>query len=274
MHTDDVVALALEMAGMDALPGDSAVYLPGEMGGRVLCGLDIGLAELSWAKEAGFTGVLAHHPMGGAARFDFHRVYRQHVGQMVAAGVGEAAARAAVEPFADEHRDLTLTQNVDHVPSFASLVGLPFLNLHQPLDEIGRVRYAEVFAGLPAGAAVGDLLAAVRAAFTEYRHLPESARIGMGADDAPVGRLAWSHAVGTNPGRAGADAYFGAGVDTLAVIHFRGDLTALRDRWAAEGKNLLVMGHLVADSVGINPFVAELESRGVEVTRCSGVLAP
>lgn len=274
MDTAQIVALALEMAGMESLPGDSAVHVEGSAIRKVLCGLDLGVPELAWAKAAGHDLALAHHPMGGRARLNFHQVYRDHIPQMVAAGVEEAAARAAVEPVADSQQDGALTANVDHVPSFAKLMGFPFLNLHQPLDEIGRLRYGEVFGSLPAAASVGDLFAAVRAAFTEYRHLPASLRIAMGSEEAPLGRLAWSHAAGTNPGRAGADAYFGAGVDTLVTIHFRDGLDSLRERWEGEGKNLLVMGHLVADSVGINPFLERLSDMGLAITRCSGVLPP
>ena len=211
MDTNQIVALALEMAGMATLPGDSTVHLHGEGIKRVLCGLDLGVPEISWAKSAGYDLALAHHPMGGAAQLDFHLVYRDHISQMVAAGVEEPAARQAVEPAADAQQDGALTKNIDHVPSFAKLLGIPFLNLHQPLDEIGRLRYQEVFDSLPPDATVGKLFAAVLGAFSEYRHLPASLRIAMGAMDAPLGKLAWSHAAGTNPGRAGADAYFGGG---------------------------------------------------------------
>jgi len=274
MNTSEIVALALEMAGMTTLPGDSAVHLDGRGIRRALVGLDLGVPELQWAKGEGFDLALAHHPMGGDARLGFHEVYRDHIPQMAKAGVPLADAQNAVLPEAERLKDAALTANIDHIPSFARLIGLPCLNLHQPLDEIGRNRYQAVFESLGSGAEVGELMGAVRGAFSEYRHLPASLRVSMGRADAPVGVLAWSHAAGTNPGRAGADAYFEAGVDTLALIHYRGDLGSLKERWGGEGKNLLVMGHLVADSVGINPFLTALERKGVGVERCSGVLAP
>jgi hypothetical protein len=39
------------------------------------------------------------------------------------------------------------------------------------------------------------------------------------------------------------------------------------DRLRADRKgNLIVTGHIVSDSVGINPFLRELENRGITVT--------
>ena len=51
----------------------------------------------------------------------------------------------------------------------------------------------------------------------------------------------------------------------MIYIHISAaDLEKLR----AEGKgNLIVTGHIVSDSLGINPFIHELEKMGVSVTR-------
>jgi len=58
MNTHDLMALALDMAGMQEMPLDSAIYVSGEDIRRVLIGIDIGAGEraLSMAKTLG------HHP--------------------------------------------------------------------------------------------------------------------------------------------------------------------------------------------------------------------
>jgi hypothetical protein len=55
----------------------------------------------------------------------------------------------------------------------------------------------------------------------------------------------------------------------VLYIHCAGEEVAkLRQR----GKgNLIVSGHIASDMVGINPYVAAIEARGVEVIRMSGL---
>jgi len=71
--------------------------------------------------------------------------------------------------------------------------------------------------------------------------------------------------------KAEARAYLTHGVDTICCIHF-----PLEDahRLADEGVrgNILVMGHIAGDSVGINPYIAQLRESGLEVTTFSGII--
>ncbi len=78
-------------------------------------------------------------------------------------------------------------------------------------------------------------------------------------------KLLFPHAAATNGGYEIAKTYFEYGVGTLIYIHISPvDLEKLRD----EGKgNLLVTGHIASDSLGINPFIHELEGRGLSVTK-------
>jgi methylmalonyl-CoA mutase cobalamin-binding subunit len=38
--------------------------------------------------------------------------------------------------------------------------------------------------------------------------------------------------------------------------------------------NIIVAGHMASDSIGINLIIKALETRGMEVIRMSGVIAP
>jgi hypothetical protein len=51
MNTDDIIKEALDLVNMRKLPADSAVYVPGDDIQNVLYGIDIGTAELLYAKE-------------------------------------------------------------------------------------------------------------------------------------------------------------------------------------------------------------------------------
>jgi hypothetical protein len=91
----------------------------------------------------------------------------------------------------------------------------------------------------------------------------------VGAVDAPLGRLAVVHGAGTNGGAAIASCYFKHGIGTVLYIHCNAEEVA-KLRQEAAG-NLIVSGHIASDLVGINRYVAQIESRGVEIVRMSGL---
>ncbi|MFQ6013283.1 MAG: hypothetical protein ACE5LS_06530, partial [Thermoplasmata archaeon] len=140
MDTDELMALALEMVGFTEVPADSQVHVPGTDLRRLLVGIDIGVGELLLAREQGFDGVIAHHPIGGHATVHFHHVLRRHADLMEEAGVPAEEAREAVEALSDPQETTHHAMNYDRIPAFARFLRLPFLNIHQPWDEMGRQR--------------------------------------------------------------------------------------------------------------------------------------
>ncbi|HEY7975120.1 MAG TPA: hypothetical protein VID72_07245 [Ktedonobacterales bacterium] len=269
--TARLMEMALEMAGWDSVPGDCAVYAPGARISHLLLGIDVGASELFMARQLGYHAVIAHHPAGYAG--PFWEVYRLHVGQMVAAGVPRAEAEAAVAERIAGFEAAAQRENYDHVASVARLLETPFLNIHSPLDEVGRrIMQATVDAALAANpaATVADLRAALLR-LPEFAAARTQMQVALGAWDAPAGRVVVSHGAYTNGGYHVARAYLTHGVNTVCSIHF-----PLEDaqRLAAEGVrgNILVMGHIAGDSVGINPYVARLRADGLEVTTFSGVI--
>lgn len=273
VSTDVMVQCALDMAGMRQLPGDSAVYVPGDGIRRLLVALDVGPAELLLARELGCDGVLAHHPAGGDAVVHFVDVLARHVDLMVEHGVPREEAKAAIAPLV---RRLTLqhhAQNYEQTPAVARLLGLPFLNLHLPLDEVGRRVIAETIerhcASLGREPLVQDVLDALLT-IPEFATAPMPPMVPVGAVDRPAGRIAVVHGAGTNGGAAVARAYFAHGVGTVLYLHLApAELEALHD---ARG-NVVVMGHLPGDLVGINRYLTVLAEYDVEIVRLIGVEA-
>lgn len=269
--TDDLMRIALDMAGWDSIPGDCAIYNPGTRISHVLMGIDAGAAELFMARQLGYHAVIAHHPQGYAG--PFWDVYHLHVGQMVAAGVPADVAEQAMAIRIAGFKAASQRENYDHAASVARLLEMPFLNIHSPLDEVGRgimQRAVDEQLARKPDSTVADMRDALM-------HLPEyaAARTQMqnplGAWDAPAGRVIISHGAYTNGGYPVARAYLTHGVNTVCCIHF-----PLEDaqRLASEGiqGNILVMGHIAGDSVGINPYVARLRESGLEVTTFSGII--
>ena len=269
--TEHLMHVALEMAGWDAIPGDCAIYNPGTRISHVLMGIDVGVAELFMARQLGYHAVIAHHPAGYAG--PFWDVYHLHVNQMVAAGVPAAVAEQAVAARIEGFKAAAQRENYDHAASVARLLEMPFLNIHSPLDEVGR-RIMQQAVDDQLASKSDSTVADVRDALLK---LPEfaAARTQMqnplGSWDAPAGKVVVSHGAYTNGAYPVARAYLTNGVQTVCCIHF-----PLEDaqRLAAEGVqgNILVMGHIAGDSVGINPYVARLRESGLEVTTFSGII--
>ncbi len=272
LSTDEIMRIALDMADMLHAPADSAIYVEGSNLQKVMFGIDIGAAELMLAKELGCDGVIGHHPVGGTATLNFPEVLTRHVELMVEHGVPTPVARDAIQAMLTRALLRSQAANFDHVPSVARLLNLPFLNVHLPLDEVGRRMMVETIdthlQTLDRDPLVQDAIDALNG-MPEFANAQTRIMVPVGAVDRPLGRIAIVHGAGTNGGYPVAKAYFDSGIDTVLYIHVAPE-EAQRLRADTNG-NLIVSGHISSDMIGINPFVAKLEEAGVEVIRMSGL---
>ena len=272
ISTGQLVELALEMAGTDELPADSAVYIAGSGLEKLMFGIDIGPAELLLARDLGCDGVIAHHPAGGSAMLRFPEVLSRQIELMVEHGVPDAVAVETVQPMLTRATMGAHAANFDRTPSVARLLRMPFLNMHLPLDEVGRqimvAAIDEHLVGLDHAPTVQDAIDALLT-IPELAEAATPIMVPVGAVDSPLGKLAVVHGAGTNGGAAVAEVYFAHGVGTVLYIHCAGD-EVRRLREGGHG-NLIVSGHISSDMIGINRYVAEIEARGVEVVRVSGL---
>jgi len=142
---------------------------------------------------------------------------------------------------------------------------MPYMNIHTPLDEVGRKTMSEkIDSRIRNDSTVQDVVSALKE-LTEFRNAVTEIKIRQGKAENPAGRVVVSHGAGTNGGYEIANTYFKYGIGTVVYIHISpGDLEKLR---AEKKGNLIVTGHIASDSVGINPFIHELEKRNVSVTR-------
>jgi len=272
VNTERLMSIALEMAGLNEVPGDSAIHYPGDGIERVLIGIDLKQAELKIAKDLGFDCAIAHHPSAGRSILHYHEVLHRHVDQMVRAGVPKDRARSTMEKTIESRRVLASMQNYDHAPSIAKLLEMPYMNIHTPLDEIGRRRLATVVEAFEPDRTVDELVETLRSTFGEFRSAETKIEVRVGKGAHRVGRAVMSHGAGTNGGYPVAKAYFDHGIDTVLYIHCRPeDGERLRGEVGDE-KTLIVTGHIASDSIGINPYVDRLRSEGLDVTTFSGIL--
>ena len=265
MNTEEIMELALKLAGLKEVPEDSAIYVSGDNIRKILFGIDAGIPELLLAKRLGFDAVIAHHPQGGTATIEFHQVFKRHIQQMVTAGVPREEAEKAVKKRLEELEVEAHTRNYGHVVDVAGLLELPYMNIHTPLDEVGRKIMTErINSRIRRNSTVQDVVSALKE-LPEFRKAVTEIIIRLGKAENSAGKVVVSHGAGTNGGYEVAKTYFRYGVGTVVYIHIRsGDLGKLK---AEKRGNLIVTGHIASDSVGINPLIHELERRNVSVRR-------
>jgi putative NIF3 family GTP cyclohydrolase 1 type 2 len=265
ISTQEIMDLALELSGLQSVPADSAILTEGENIRSILFGIDAGAAELQIAKDRGYDAVISHHPSGGSAVVEFHRVFSRHVQQMTEAGVPDAVAEQAVRSKATSLEVEGHTRNYNHVADVARLMKIPYMNIHTPLDELGRrIMIDQINDECDEDSPVREVVSALER-LPEFSSAATRIELRLGNPTNRAGNIVVSHGAGTNGGYEIAKTYFQHSVDTLVYIHVSPqDLEKLR---ADRKGNLIVTGHVASDSVGINPLIRELENRGIHVTK-------
>ena len=285
VSTEDLMRMALELAGLSDVPQDSGIHVPGKGIQRILFALDMNVGLLLFAKERGYDCVLAHHPCG--TLLDQGEVYRQHISLAIESGISPAAAQAEIGPCVDRTVRRLRTRRYRSLyyespnqtalePDVARTLGLPFLNIHNALDEVGRRVGQAVLDRVLArdrGATLGDIVRAMyelpetRLAADAY---DQPLEIAVGRPDAPAGRAAFVHGALSVPEAEIVRCYWRHGIPTVMALHATfDDLERLRQEG---GGNLILTSHYAGDSYGFTPFVRALRERGLAVDCVGGVL--
>jgi hypothetical protein len=263
MNTEELMQIALDMVGFSEIPGDSAIYVKGKDITKVLFGVDLGVPELIMAHSLGYDCCLAHHPQGGRAFAKYFEVLWKHKTLLMNAGVPEKIAEEAVSPLVEMAQITSHSRNLYHAPSVAERLGMPYLNIHNPLDELGRrIMDQAIRTSVDASGTVQDVVDALMG-LEEFKKATTEVIVPVGHLDSKAGKVVVAHGAGTNGGYSVAKAYFDHGIGTVVYIHINpGDLKKLQD----DNKgNLIISGHIASDMVGINPYLRELRKRGLTV---------
>jgi putative NIF3 family GTP cyclohydrolase 1 type 2 len=263
VDTGEIMKIGLDLAGWKKMPADSTVHVKGRNIRKVLIAIDVGTAELMLARHLGCDAVIAHHPIG-IASVNFYKVFDRHVEYMVEHGVPKGIAKKAVGKLKERVETRNHADIYSDVVGAAKALGMPLVNIHQPCDEYMR---QVIFHAIKSGRTeyVSDIVKSV-GKIPEFRHAATKVRIRFGSEKGKAGHWALVVAAGTNGGYHIAKAYFAHGVDTIIYLHVDyGDLTKMREEKLSG--NLVVMGHLAGDSIGLNGLAERLEDAGVETIR-------
>ena len=269
VDTEEIMKIGLELAGWKKMPADSAVHVKGKNIKKALIAIDVGTAELMLAKSLRCDAVIAHHPIGVAA-VNLYKVFDRHVEYMVEHGVPERVARQAVRKLKERVETRSHANIYSDVVGAARAMGMPLVNIHQPCDEYMRQIILQSIKSGNRTEYVSDIVRSV-SMIPEFRNAETKVQVRFGSGKNNAGRWALVIAAGTNGGYPVARAYFEHGVSTVIYLHVDyGDLTKMKED-KLKG-NLVVLGHLAGDSIGLNGLAKRLEGVGVETVRI-GILS-
>lgn len=274
MNTQEILEVALRLAGLRETPADSGVLVEGSDIRKVAFGVDIEVGELLLARELGVDAVITHHPKGGLPMVEFHNVMTNQIDRMVQAGIpinkAQKALRERVEQVSRAHH----VGNYDRVLSAAKLLKMPLLTIHTPADIMAETfvqNHLDKYLNKIDKPVLKDVIKILEK-LPEYKLALAKPVVRVGKEDDFAGKVFVTMAGGTSGGEKVIRAYFEAGVGTMVVMHMPDD--AIKAVKQQNIGNVVVAGHMASDSVGINQVIQALEKHGLEVVRMSGVVDP
>ena len=240
----------------------------------LLVGIDIGVGEMVLADrliEMGkkIDAVLAHHP-SGIGTVGLSKVMMIQADLMESHGVPINVAEGLMNPRIGEVEQAVFASNHYQVADAASLLGISLFNLHTPADNCVSSFFTKLVKEKEPNT-VADLLKLLQE-IPEYdvakrRGLP--ARIETGKPINRSGKIIVEMTGGTTGSKDSYEKIADAGVGTLVVMHLPKDHVETAQKYHL---NVINIGHMASDSLGMNIILDRFEQNGVDVVATSGFI--
>lgn len=261
LNTEELMKIGLDLAGWKKLPSDSAVHVKGTNIKKVFVSIDVSPFDIYFAKTLGCDCVLTHHPIGKSA-VSFHKVFDRHMTYMLEKGVKKKLAISLVKDLKYKAYLKSHSLIYNDVISTAEILKMPLLNIHQPLDEYMRkiILFKLAKSKLKT---ISDLIEAIEE-ITEFKKALTRVIICNGKVSNEIGNWVLVIAAGSNGGYDIARTYYENNVSTVIYLHIDyNELNKVKKDKTC--KNLVILGHLAGDSIGMNKICKELEKREIVV---------
>ena len=270
MTTQELMDIALKAAGLNEMPPDCGIIVPGEGIKKVLFGVDMDTPELLLAKQLGYDCVVSHHPRN--TNVNMLDLMKTHIFKLEALGVPRNKGQKLLEERVTELGYNSHVSNSRRSESAAKLLGMPYVCIHTPTDilseKIVQEHLDKLFKDKPE-TTVGEVADALEE-IHEYKASARKPIIRVGKKDSYAGKIYVLMSGLTGPGPKILKEYFEAGVGTLVMMHIpEKDAKELKEQNIG---NVIIAGHISSDSLGINKIAKLWEEKGVSVTMMSGVV--
>ena len=263
LDTNEILEISLDMVQWNSVPADTAVHVHGKNIKKIMLMIDVTTADLMLAKNLGCDAVVTHHPIGVTA-INFYKVIDRHIDYMKDNGIPENIAKKSVLDLKKRIELRNHTQIYSSVIDSAKILNMPLVNIHQPCDEYARRVISQKIQDENPNL-VSDLVTTLEA-IPEFKNAATKIQVSYGQPNSNVDKWVAVIAAGTNGGFQIAKNYFDNGISTVLYFHIDyNDLVKLNES-NIQG-NLIILGHLAGDSIGLNALANNLENEGIQVVR-------
>ena len=263
LDTNEILEISLDMVQWNSVPADTAVHVHGKNIKKIMLMIDVTTADLMLAKNLGCDAVVTHHPIGVTA-INFYKVIDRHIDYMKENGIPENITKKSILDLKKRIELRNHTQIYSSVIDSAKILNMPLVNIHQPCDEYARRVISQKIQDENPNL-VSDLVTTLEA-IPEFKNAATKIQVSYGQPNSNVDKWVAVIAAGTNGGFQIAKNYFDNGISTVLYFHIDyNDLVKLNES-NIQG-NLIILGHLAGDSIGLNALANNLENEGIQVVR-------
>jgi putative NIF3 family GTP cyclohydrolase 1 type 2 len=249
------------------------LFSSGKKINKILAGIDMETPELLLAKELGDIDlVLAHHPEG-VALADLSDVMALQSQVLADYGVPINIAESLIKPRISEVNRGVSPINHNRAVQVAQILGLDFICLHTPADNLGANFLVRLFKEKESELeTVGDIIELLES-IPEYKEAKKSKTgpiIFVGDEDNSCGRIVVTEFTGGTSGSK--DIYEKMsqyGIGTVIGMHMSEEHRKEAEKYHI---NVVIAGHMASDSLGMNLLLDEIEKQKIEVMPISGLI--
>lgn len=238
---------------------------------KVLTGMDIGSGEVLLADKLGVDLIISHHPVGKAlAKLD-DVMHLQAEVLNIKYGVPINIAQGVIREKISEVGRSVIRGNYNQSIDVARLINQNLICIHTPCDNlVANFLYDKI--GKENFEYIDDLVKFLKE-IPEYKEAIKSnagPRLFAGSAENYAGKIAVTEITG---GTEGAPQVYEkmaqAGIGTIIGMHMSEEHKKEAEKAHI---NVVIVGHMSSDSLGMNLFLDELEKKGIEVIPCSGLI--
>ncbi len=237
---------------------------------KIMVGVDMEGPELLLADKLGVDLVIAHHPEGKALA-DLHSVMDLQAQVLADYGVPINIAESVIKPrIAEVSRGISPI-NHNRAVDMAKILGLDFMCVHTPADNLGA-NFLVKKLSQKKPETVGEVVEMLKEipefkAAMQYNAGP---RIFVGSPEASCGKITVTEFTGgTSGSKEIYEKMAQAGIGTVIGMHMGEEHRKEAEKYHI---NVVIAGHMASDSLGLNLFLDELETKGLEIIPLSGLI--
>jgi putative NIF3 family GTP cyclohydrolase 1 type 2 len=240
---------------------------------NILAGIDIDTGEVILADTLRTKGqrvdlILAHHPEGRAYA-NLYSVMNMQSDILNRFGVPINVAEGLMEGRIKEIERRLMPVNHSRAVDAAKLLGIPFLCLHTPADNM-VVGYLQKIFDEKKPYRLDDIMEILRG-IPEYRYAGMNSvgpKILLGAKNRKAGKIFVDMTGGTEGSKDVFQSLTAGGVSTIVAMHLSEDH---RKEAEKHHLNVIIAGHISSDNLGINLLLDRLsKDNPLNILECSG----